>query len=111
MDALQNTGLQEDCPFSLKEGAEPLSPESVAEVSDEAFAEYAGRLNSYLQARGPASSALRWSRTHQEARSAPRRRLPCLMTPMHHKACNGCPADHELSLVPPQFPGLVRVLS
>ena len=51
MDALQNTGLQEDCPFSMEEGAEALSPESVAEVSDEAFAEYAGRLNSYLQAR------------------------------------------------------------
>ncbi len=51
VDALQNTGLQEDCPFSLEEGAEALSPESVAEVSDEAFAEYAGRLNSYLQAR------------------------------------------------------------
>ena len=51
MDALQNTGLQEDCPFSLKEGAEPLSPESVKDVSDEAFVEYAGRLNSYLQAR------------------------------------------------------------
>ena len=51
MAALQSTGLQEDCPFSSEEGAEALSPESVAEVSDEAFAEYAGRLNSYLQAR------------------------------------------------------------
>ena len=51
MAALQSTGLQEDCPFSLEEGAEALSPESVEEVSDEAFAEYAGRLNSYLQAR------------------------------------------------------------
>ena len=51
MAALQSTGLQEDCPFSLEEGAEQLSPDSVREVSDEAFGEYAGRLNSYLQAR------------------------------------------------------------
>ena len=51
MAALQSTGLQEDCPFSLEEGAEAMSPESAEEVSEEAFAEYAGRLNSYLQAR------------------------------------------------------------
>ena len=49
MDALQNTGLQEDCPFSLDGGAEPLTPESARKVPDEDFAEYAGRLNEYLQ--------------------------------------------------------------
>ena len=49
MDALQNTGLQEDCPFSQEEAAEHLTPESAREVPDEQFAEYAGRLNAYLQ--------------------------------------------------------------
>lgn len=52
MDALQNTGLQEDCPFSLEEGAEPLTFEFVREVPEEEFTEYAGRLNAYLQVRG-----------------------------------------------------------
>ena len=51
MDALQNTGLQEDCPFSQEEGAEQLTPESAQQVPDEQFMEYAGRLNAYLQAR------------------------------------------------------------
>lgn len=49
MDALQSTGLQEDCPFSQEEGAEHLTPESAREVPDEQFMEYAGRLNAYLQ--------------------------------------------------------------
>ena len=49
MDALQNTGLQEDCPFSVDEAAEPLTPESAGKVPDADFAEYAGRLNAYLQ--------------------------------------------------------------
>ena len=51
MAALENTGLQEDCPFSLGEGAEPLTSDSVREVPEEQFAEYAGRLNAYLQVR------------------------------------------------------------
>ena len=51
MDALQNTGLQEDCPFSQEEGAEHLTPESAREVPDEQFMAYAGRLNAYLQVR------------------------------------------------------------
>ena len=51
VDALQNTGLQEDCPFSQEEGAEHLTPESAREVPDDQFMEYAGRLNAYLQAR------------------------------------------------------------
>ena len=49
--ALQNTGLQEDCPFSSEEGAQHLSPDSAREVPDEQFMEYAGRLNAYLQVR------------------------------------------------------------
>ena len=53
MDALQNTGLQEDCPFSLDEDAEPLTPQSAGKVPDAVFAEYAGRLNAYLQVNFP----------------------------------------------------------
>ena len=51
VDALQNTGLQEDCPFNSEEGSEHLTPESAREVPDEQFTEYAGRLNAYLQVR------------------------------------------------------------
>ena len=58
MDALQNTGLQEDCPFSLEEGAEPLTAESVREVPEEEFTEYAGRLNAYLQVRSCVEHAI-----------------------------------------------------
>lgn len=52
VDALEITGLQEDCPFSLEEDAEPLTAESAAEVSDNVFKDYAGRLNEYLQVGG-----------------------------------------------------------
>ena len=30
---------------------------------------------------------------------------------LYYKVCYGCAAHHELFLVPPQYPGLVRVLS
>ena len=94
MDALQNTGLQDDCPFSLEEGAEPLSPESVQEVPDEAFVEYAGRLNSYLQARTmpllhcvglehiKKPSAYLRDRCHNEMKLS--HIALCLVPPQHH---------------------------
>lgn len=52
IESLNQSGLQEDCPFRVdpSTGAkEFLSAESVAEVSPEAFLEYAGRLWAYLQ--------------------------------------------------------------
>lgn len=51
--ALQQSGLQADCPFRAAgaDGAgEQLTPESAAGVDANEFAEYAGRLNQYLQA-------------------------------------------------------------
>lgn len=55
VDNLMASGLQEDCPFRASSGggdskAEYLTAESVEEVDTEAFAEYAGRINQYLQA-------------------------------------------------------------
>lgn len=50
--ALQQSGLQADCPFRPASGhgaAEQLTPESAASVDAAEFAEYAGRLNQYLQ--------------------------------------------------------------
>ncbi len=49
-----SSGLQEDCPFiaasSTADGkAEYLTAESVDGIDTEAFAEYAGRINQYLQ--------------------------------------------------------------
>lgn len=54
MENLIASGLQEDCPFraagsSHSGKAEHLTAESVEEIDTEAFAEYAGRLNQYLQ--------------------------------------------------------------
>ncbi len=52
--ALQQSGLQADCPFrpaSDGGAAEQLTPEGVEGVDAAAFAEYAGRLNQYLQVR------------------------------------------------------------
>lgn len=52
--ALQQSGLQADCPFQpagAGGAAEQLTPESAADVDATEFAEYAGRLNQYLQAR------------------------------------------------------------
>jgi hypothetical protein len=43
------TGLQEDCPFDTADGAEPLTAEAAENLDTEAFSEYAGRLNQYLQ--------------------------------------------------------------
>ena len=54
MAALQQSGLQADCPFraaGADGAAEQLTPESAAGVDASEFAEYAGRLNQYLQAR------------------------------------------------------------
>ncbi|KAK9843478.1 hypothetical protein WJX81_004582 [Elliptochloris bilobata] len=50
--ALQQSGLQADCPFrpaGADGAAEQLTPESAADVDTGEFAEYAGRLNQYLQ--------------------------------------------------------------
>lgn len=52
--ALQQSGMQADCPFraaGADGAAEQLTPESAARVDAAEFAEYAGRLNQYLQAR------------------------------------------------------------
>ncbi|KAK9915657.1 hypothetical protein WJX75_002261 [Coccomyxa subellipsoidea] len=54
VDNLMASGLQEDCPFRASSGggdskAEYLTAESVEEVDTESFAEYAGRINQYLQ--------------------------------------------------------------
>lgn len=51
---LTASGLQEDCPFRTASGAdksrpEYLTAETVEVIDTEAFAEYAGRLNQYLQ--------------------------------------------------------------
>ncbi|EIE25813.1 hydrogenobyrinic acid a,c-diamide cobaltochelatase, partial [Coccomyxa subellipsoidea C-169] len=54
VENLMSSGLQEDCPFiaasSTADGkAEYLNAESVDGIDTEAFAEYAGRINQYLQ--------------------------------------------------------------
>lgn len=54
MAALQQSGLQSDCPFrpaGAGRAAEQLTPEAAADVDATEFAEYAGRLNQYLQVR------------------------------------------------------------
>lgn len=52
MEGLISAGLQEDCPFKAAEvpGEAPvvLTSETVGEVPQEDFVEYAGRLNTYL---------------------------------------------------------------
>ena len=54
VENLTASGLQEDCPFRAASTADSSSPayltaETVDAVDTEAFAEYAGRLNTYLQ--------------------------------------------------------------
>jgi len=70
--ALQQSGLQADCPFrpaGAGGAAEQLTPESAAGVDATEFAEYAGRLNQYLQARRSRPSRLHvhpWTRSLQD---------------------------------------------
>lgn len=49
VENLVSTGLQEDCPFDPSDSAQPLSPQAAESIDTEAFSEYAGRLNQYLQ--------------------------------------------------------------
>ena len=52
MENLLASGLQEDCPLDLGEEAGEnleLSAEAAEAISTEAFSEYAGQLNTYLQ--------------------------------------------------------------
>ncbi len=50
IELLAAAGLEQDCPFRNAVGeACQLSPETAAEVEDDAFAEYACQLNTYLQ--------------------------------------------------------------
>ena len=54
MAVLEQSGLQADCPFraaGADGAAEQLTSESAAGVDAGEFAEYAGRLTQYLQAR------------------------------------------------------------
>ena len=104
MAALQSTGLQEDCPFSLEEGAEAMSPESAEEVSEEAFAEYAGRLNSYLQAR-PRPALHRAGLMYIKKLAASSE----IIAMLGWHLWKGCPAYNALCLVPPLYLGLVCV--
>ncbi len=78
--ALQQSGLQADCPFRPAAGggaAEQLTPEGVESVDAAAFAEYAGRLNQYLQVR-------------------PRRRTPVTVEPAQGWPCEAVPPVFSL---------------
>ncbi len=60
MENLLAAGLQEDCPLPNLGSApnQELSPEAAEGISTEAFAEYAGRLNQYLQVQGAHNPAV-----------------------------------------------------
>ena len=50
VELLAAAGLEQDCPFRGPDGSpSQLSPEAAEKVADEAFAAYAGELNTYLQ--------------------------------------------------------------
>lgn len=50
IELLAAAGLEQDCPFRNPDGTPcPLSPAAAEKVADEAFAAYAGELNTYLQ--------------------------------------------------------------
>ena len=61
VESLLASGLQEDCPLELGEGGGEkleLSAEAAEGIGTEAFAEYAGGLNTYLQVLSPAHQLL-----------------------------------------------------